>query len=77
MKVKDLISLLEKEDGDKRVIVNGYEGGFDELKELKYVCITPNPDKQKEPKNLWYLGDFEECIFTDGEEMAILFPRTS
>jgi calcineurin-like phosphoesterase family protein len=77
MKVKDLILLLEKEDGEKRIVLNGYEGGFDELKELKRVCISPNPDKLKDPSKLWWLGDFEECIYADGEEIAILLPRTS
>lgn len=77
MKVKDLITLLEKEDPNKRVVVNGYEGGFDEVKEFKHVCISPNPDKLKDPSKLWWMGDFEECIYAEGEEIALLIPRKS
>jgi hypothetical protein len=77
MNVKQLIEILSKEDPEKRIIVDGYEGGFDELDEIKYKCITPNPDKTKE--DLWYLGEFEECIKdpNSDEEMAILLPRKS
>lgn len=77
MKVKDLIAALKKEDPNKRVVLNGYEGGFDEVKELKHVCISLNPDKLKDPNKLWWLGDFEECLYAEGEETAILVPRTS
>ena len=77
MKVKELIKLLQKEDPEKRIVTDGYEGGYDELDKLQYVCISPNPDKIKEPDKLWYLGQFEECIYTEGEEMAILLPRKS
>jgi hypothetical protein len=77
MKVKDLIEKLKKEDPEMRIVVDGYEGGYDELENFKYVCISPNPDKEKEPDSLWYLGDFEECIYTEGEEMALLLPRKS
>lgn len=77
MKAKELIELLSKEDPDKRVIVDGYEGGYDELDKIIHVCITPNPDKKKE--DLWYLGEFEECIKdpNSDEEIAILLPRKS
>jgi hypothetical protein len=75
MKVKELIELLKKENPEQKVVVNGYEGGYDELDSLQYVCISLNPDKLKEPDKLWYYGDYEECIYVEGEEMAILFPR--
>lgn len=78
MKVKELIKLLQKEDPDKRLVTAGYEGGYDELEELQYVCITPNQNKLKEPDKLWYLGEFKECIKnTDKQEIAILLPRKS
>jgi hypothetical protein len=52
MKVKELIEILSKEDPEKRIVVNGYEGGFDELDKTFHVCITPNPDKTKNDKFL-------------------------
>jgi hypothetical protein len=77
MKVKELIEILSKEDPEKRIVVNGYEDGFDELDKIFYVCITPNPDKTKNDK--WWLGEFEECIKdpNSDEEIAILLPRKS
>jgi hypothetical protein len=75
MKVKDLLELLKTQNPEMKIVVDGYEGGFDELDSIKHVCITENPDKKKDPKNLWWLGDYEECIFSGTEETAILLPR--
>jgi hypothetical protein len=77
MKVKELIKLLEVEDQEKIVIVDGYEGGFDELKSIRHICISVNPDKEKDPGILWYYGDYEECIPNPNfpEDYAIYFPR--
>lgn len=79
MKVKELIELLKLEDQEKLVVVDGYEGGFDELKSVKHICIAINPDKQKNPERLWYYGDYEECIPRPEfpEDFAIYFPRGS
>jgi hypothetical protein len=76
MNVKELIEILSKQDPEKRIVVDGYEGGFDELDEIKYKCITPNPDKNDDK---WWLGEFEECIKdpNSDEEIAILLPRKS
>jgi hypothetical protein len=76
MNVKELIEILSKQDPQKRIVVDGYEGGFDELDEIKYKCITPNPDKKDDK---WWLGEFEECIKdpNSDEEIAILLPRKS
>lgn len=77
MKVKQLIELLKLEDQEKLVVVDGYEGGFNELKTIKHICININPDKEKNPDKLWYYGDYEECIPDPNfpEDYAIYFPR--
>lgn len=77
MKIKELISLLEKEDQDLQVVVDGYEGGYDSLKKLDKVCITKNTKKEKDPASLWYLGEYNECISDENSEHAILLPRSS
>jgi patatin-like phospholipase/acyl hydrolase len=76
MNVKQLIEKLSLEDPEKRIVVSGYEGGYDELDKIIHVCITPNPDKKQDK---WWLGEFEECIKdpNSDEEIAILFPRKS
>lgn len=75
MRVKELIDLLLSENPDRRVVVDGYEEGFDELEKIQHICITPNPDKVGNPEKHWWLGEFEECIQAEGEETAILLPR--
>jgi hypothetical protein len=77
MKVKELIKLLELQDPEKMIVVDGYEGGFNELKSIQHICININPDKEKDPEKLWYYGDYEECIPDPNfpEDYAIYFPR--
>jgi hypothetical protein len=69
MNVSDLINLLNQEDPNMKIVVDGYEGGYDELTKIKKICISPNPD------NVWWLGKYEECIPAEGEEFAVLLPR--
>jgi hypothetical protein len=77
MKVKELIALLEKEDPELQVVVDGYEGGYDSLKKIQNVCILENQHKLKEPSSLWYIGEYKECVYGDISETAILLPRSS
>lgn len=74
MKVKDLIQLLEKEDQNLKVVVQGYEGGYDFVKSLEKVKFTENKEKLKSPKDLWWIGDLEESD-SELDETAILLPR--
>jgi adenosylcobinamide amidohydrolase len=77
MNVKQLIEKLSLEDPEKRIVVAGYEGGFDEFDSIGYVRIKP--DLNKKNKDLWYLGEFKECLKESNtdEEIAILLPRKS
>jgi hypothetical protein len=71
MTVKELIEKLSTEDQNKRVVVDGYELGYDELHSISHICITPNPDK----KDCWWVGEFEDGTPKQGDEIAILLPR--
>ena len=73
MTVKKLIDLLHKEDPDMRVVVQGYEGGYDEVDSLHKVPIVKNKHKQDK----WWDGEFLEVILDDADEVALLLPRKS
>lgn len=73
MKVKQLIEKLQQYDLDTRVVVQGYEGGFDEVDSLHLVSMCKNLHKQDK----WWDGEFVETAPDDGEEIALLLPRKS
>ena len=75
MTVKELIQKLNLEDPNKRIVVFGYEGGYDELDKIDYVALAPDSGK----KDKWWLGEFKECIQNQSSEseVAILLPRKS
>lgn len=56
MKVKELIALLQQQDPEARVVVQGYEGGYND-------AATPEPIRLKlnvHPKEDWYYGPHDE-----------------
>ena len=73
MKVKELIEQLSKQDPEMRVVVSGYECGYDELKELTKVGIAKNTKKEEK----WWEGEFHEAPKIDPFEIALLLPRKS
>jgi hypothetical protein len=73
MRVKNLIDLLQKEDPEMRVIIDGYEGGYDEVKKILHVEIIPNVGK----KDAWWYGEFDYAVGNNNSEKALLFPRNS
>jgi hypothetical protein len=70
MNVKELIELLSKEDPKMRVVIQGYEQGYDEVHELEYVNILPNTDKDRP----WWDGEFNDTI-DKSTEVALMLPR--
>jgi len=77
MTVKDLIEYLTLENPNKRVVVDGYESGYDEVEKIKNVLIKPNPHKgDAEKYNNWWDGEFQESL-DKNSEIAILLPRKS
>ena len=72
MRVKELLARLAIEDPDMRVVVNGYELGFDEIDHVRYVDIIPNLTKKD------WEGEFEQVNEDHKEaEIALLLPRKS
>lgn len=77
MNVKELIEKLTLEDPQKRVVVDGYESGFDEVDHLHNIKITPNINRKgSEKDDCWWEGEFELSSDEKGEEV-ILLPRKS
>jgi hypothetical protein len=73
MNVQQLIEELQKHPPEMRVIVNGYEGGYDDLASPNKQSIRLNVH----PPDQWYYGkhDDEDCSFgsKDGsKETALL-----
>ena len=46
MVVRELIKKLQEYDPEKRVIVNGYEGGYDDLQKVEDILIAININKK-------------------------------
>ena len=77
MNVKELIELLSLEDPQKRIVVDGYESGYDEVDKISYVNVIPNTDQgDSEKDDRWWDGEFELSECTEGEDV-ILLPRKS
>jgi len=72
MTVTELMERLQKYPQEARVIVQGYEDGFDDISMIEEVTIRPFPDLR------WYYGKYEK---TDpetslvGEKAVLLFGR--
>ncbi len=56
MTVKELIEELKKRNPDKKVVIRGYEDGYNDILKINELNIVPNP-RQKN----WYCGEYEEA----------------
>lgn len=54
MKVKELIEKLQAFDPEKEVVVDGYESGYDVVRELYEVQAFKHASREK----AWYDGDY-------------------
>jgi hypothetical protein len=55
MKVKELIDLLQKEDPDTLVLVDGYEGDYSTPKEMRKIEVY------EVKESAWYYGNYKLC----------------
>lgn len=77
MKVKDLIARLAVEDPEMRVVVDGYESGYDNIERVVLVNIEPNlHNNDNEKDDNWWDGEYIETMNKDAE-IAVLLPRKS
>lgn len=67
MKVKDLLALLTEMPPDADVVIKGYEGGVDDVINVKLVQIKKDVHAQ------WYYGRHE--IDEDGDIQAVFIQR--
>lgn len=67
MKVKDLLDLLSQMPADVNVVVKGYEGGADDIVNVKLVKI------KKDVHTEWYYGRHE--IDENGDVQAVYIQR--
>ena len=67
MKVKDLLTLLSEMPADADVVLKGYEGGVDDVLNVKLVKI------KKDVHAEWYYGKHE--INEDGDVQAVFIQR--
>ena len=67
MKVKDLLTLLSQIPAEADVVVKGYEGGVDNVVNVKMVKV------KKDVHAEWYYGRHE--IDEDGDIQAVFIQR--
>jgi len=66
MTVNELIAELRKHPPETRVVVSGYEEGFDDISRLWPICVVPTP-KPKAYEGRWQQEDSgEAAIFIFG-----------
>ncbi len=68
MTVKELMDKLIELPADCRVVVQGYEDGFDDISIIETISVEKNPD------DAWYYGRFVSTS-EGGEETVLLFGR--
>ncbi len=69
MTIKELINQLSDLPGDSRVLVQGYEGGYDDISDIRSLLVQ----KQVEPA--WYYGEYSSSE-GQGEQAVLLFGRS-
>jgi ABC-type Fe3+-hydroxamate transport system substrate-binding protein len=57
MKVKELIEQLQKHNPESIVVVDGYETGYDEVKEVEYIAGL----KKLQENKAWYDGEYQKA----------------
>ena len=68
MKVAELIKNLQELPQNYRVVVQGYEDGFDDVSRIMPVSIKPGAEKK------WYNGKYAGA--EDGEKAVVIFGRS-
>lgn len=73
MTVKDLIKRLSKEPPGRLVVVDGYEGGYDDVG----VRVEPIFDAQGLHKGEWWRGRYGDAEDRDGQPVitAVVMKR--
>lgn len=54
MKVSELITYLQTLDQDRRIVISGYEGGYNDVKKTYDVLLKLNHNTE------WYMGEHDD-----------------
>lgn len=81
MNVAELIAKLSDLDPSLRVVVNGYETGFDLVNDIRTINVQPYQPQQTGAFGAWqtekpmeWAGELEQC---ESGEQVVLLPRSS
>lgn len=72
MTIKELINRLQQiQNQDIKVVVTGYESGFDDIKDPKFISVY------KKLNNEWWDGEYEQVDEDSGQggNIVLLLPR--
>ena len=70
MTVKELINRLQQiSNQEMKVVVDGYEDGFDDIKNPKVIIAYEQIDRE------WYNGKYEQSFSDQGGMPMLLLPR--
>ena len=67
MTASELIKQLQTLPPDTKIVISGYEDGYNDILKLKPVRIKPKPDAE------WYLGVYEDSADADAIDAVDLF----
>ncbi len=67
MTVLELINQLQTLPTDTKIVIRGYEGGYNDILQLKKVKIKPKVNSH------WYDGEFEDSNDADAIDAVNLF----
>lgn len=67
MLVSELIEQLQKLDPEKRILVEGYEDGFDDPREIIKVKVRSRVE------NKYYYGDYEDISESEEADRSLVF----
>jgi len=67
MTVAELIIVLNQAPPNAKVIVRGYENGYNDVLELRSLFVRQNPEAK------WYDGEYEASEAADGIEAIEIY----
>ena len=67
MTVAELIIRLNQAPPNAKVVVRGYENGYNDVLELKSLFVMQNPEAK------WYDGEYEKSQVTNGIEAIEIY----
>ena len=69
MTVEELIRKFGEFPADARMVVQGYEDGYDEVSAMKEVRVALNTDSE------WYNGSYDDAGNAGGEPAVLIFSK--